>query len=60
MADMKTLSAQSGAEGLAAFHTALIADYLGRPEADADYKKAMLSNRVSPRVIQSWLCSRTS
>ncbi len=34
-ADMKTLSAQSGAEGLAAFHTALIADYLAQPEAEA-------------------------
>ena len=54
MADMKTLSAQSGAEGLAAFHTALIADYLAQPEADADYKKALLANRVSPRVIQAY------
>ncbi len=54
MADMKTLAAQNGAEGLAAFHTALIADYLGRPEADADYRKALLSNRVSPRVIQAY------
>ncbi len=53
-ADMKLLSAQSGAEGLAAFHTALIADYLGRPEADEDYKKALLANRVSPRVIQAY------
>ncbi len=54
MADMKTLSAQSGAEGLAAFHTALIADYLAQPDADADYKKALLANRVSPRVIQAY------
>jgi tetratricopeptide (TPR) repeat protein len=54
MADMKTLSAQSGAEGLAAFHTALIADYLAQPETDADYKKALLANRVSPRVIQAY------
>jgi tetratricopeptide (TPR) repeat protein len=54
LADMKTLSAQSGAEGLAAFHTALIADYLGRPDAESDYRKALLSNRVSPRVIQAY------
>jgi tetratricopeptide (TPR) repeat protein len=54
MADMKTLSEQSGAEGLAAFHTALIADYLAQPDADADYKKALLANRVSPRVIQAY------
>ena len=54
MADMKQLAAQSGAEGLAAFHTALIADYLGRPDADAEYKKALAANRVSPRVIQAY------
>jgi tetratricopeptide (TPR) repeat protein len=54
MADMASLSTQSGAEGLAAFHSALIADYLGRPDADADYKKALLANRVSPRVIQAY------
>jgi tetratricopeptide (TPR) repeat protein len=54
LTDMKTLAAQSGAEGLAAFHTALIADYLNLPEADADYRKALLSNRVSPRLIQAY------
>ena len=54
MADMKQLAAQSGAEGLAAFHTALIADYLGQQEADADYKKALIANRISPRVIQAY------
>lgn len=50
-ADMKMLSTQSGAEGLATFHTALIADFLGRPEAEADYRKALVANRASPRVI---------
>ncbi|HKD46166.1 MAG TPA: hypothetical protein VKB67_00605, partial [Rhizomicrobium sp.] len=50
MADMRTLGAQSGVEGLAAFHTALIADYLGQADVDADYKKALVANRVSPRV----------
>lgn len=54
MADMKSLSAQSGVEGLAAFHTALIADYLKQPDADADYKKAMVANRTSPRVIEAY------
>lgn len=54
MADMKLLGGQSGAEGLAAFHTALIADYLGDAEADSDYKKALLANQVSPRVIQAY------
>ncbi len=54
MADMKLLGGQSGAEGLAAFHTALIADYLGEAEADSDYKKALLANQVSPRVIQAY------
>jgi tetratricopeptide (TPR) repeat protein len=54
LADMKTLGTQSGAEGLAAFHTALIADYMGRADAEADYRKALLSNRVSPRMIQAY------
>ena len=54
LADMKQLAAQSGAEGLAAFHSALIADYLGRPEADSEYKKSLLANRLSPRVIQAY------
>ena len=53
-ADMKTLSTQSGAEGLSAFHTALIADFLGRPEAEAEYRKALVANRASPRVIQAY------
>ncbi len=54
MADMKTLGGQNGTEGLAAFHTALIADFLGRPEAETDYQKALLINRGSPRVIQAY------
>jgi tetratricopeptide (TPR) repeat protein len=54
MADMKTLAGQNGTEGLAAFHTALIADFLGRPEAESDYQKALLINRASPRVIQAY------
>jgi tetratricopeptide (TPR) repeat protein len=54
MADMKSLGAQSGVEGLAAFHTALIADYLGQADVDAAYKKALVANRVSPRVIEAY------
>jgi tetratricopeptide (TPR) repeat protein len=54
MDDMKQLGAQTGAEGLAAFHTALITDYLGQPDADAQYKKALVANRLSPRVIQAY------
>lgn len=54
MADMKSLGAQSGVEGLAAFHTALIADYLGQADVDAAYRKALVANRVSPRVIEAY------
>jgi len=58
LADMKTLSAQSGAEGLAAFHTALIADYLGLPEAEADYRKAIefytQAIELDPRYALAW------
>jgi Flp pilus assembly protein TadD len=54
MADMKQLSGQSGAEGLAAFHTALLADFLGLADVDAQYKKALIVNRISPRVIQAY------
>ncbi|MGH6827543.1 MAG: tetratricopeptide repeat protein, partial [Rhizomicrobium sp.] len=53
-ADMKALAAQSGAGGLAAFHTALIADYLGEPDTGADYKKALAANRASPRVVEAY------
>src|SRR5581483_9541442 len=53
-ADMKSLASQSGVEGLAAFHSALLADYLGQPDADSDYKKALVANRTSPRVIEAY------
>ena len=52
--DLAPRATALGAEGLAAFHTALIADYLNLPEAEADYRKALLSNRVSPRLIQAY------
>jgi tetratricopeptide (TPR) repeat protein len=54
MTDMNSLASQSGVEGLAAFHTALIADFLGQADADADYKKAVSINRGSPRVIEAY------
>jgi tetratricopeptide (TPR) repeat protein len=54
MADMKSLSEQSGAEGLGAFHSALIADYLGRPDIDTAYQKALATNRSSPRVVEAY------
>ncbi len=54
-ADMKTLAAQSGAEGMAAFHSALIADFMGQKEAaDPFYKKALSLNPSSPRVIEAY------
>ncbi len=54
-ADMKTLSALSGAEGMGAFHAALISDLLGqRDAAEASYKKALSINPGSPRVIEAY------
>ncbi len=54
-ADMKTLAGQSGAESVAAFHAALIADFLGQAkDADALYAKALLLNSGSPRVVEAY------
>jgi tetratricopeptide (TPR) repeat protein len=54
-ADMKTLAAQSGAEGVGAFHAALIADLLGqRDAAESSYKKALTINPGSPRAIEAY------
>jgi tetratricopeptide (TPR) repeat protein len=52
-ADMKTLGDQSAAEGVAAFHGALIADFQNK-DADALYAKAMLLNANSPRVAEAY------
>ena len=52
-ADMKTLAGQTGAEGVAAFHAALITDFMNQ-EADAFYAKALLLNAGSPRVVASY------
>jgi tetratricopeptide (TPR) repeat protein len=52
-ADMKTLAAQSGAENVAAFHAALMAEFLNQ-DADALYAKALLLNAGSPRVAEAY------
>ena len=52
-ADMKTLAGQSAAEGVAAFHAALIADFLNQ-DADSLYAKALLLNAGSPRVVEAY------
>ena len=52
---MKTLGAQTGAEGVGAFHAALIADFLNKPQdAEAGYQKALSLNPASPRVIEAY------
>jgi len=51
--DMKSLGGQNGAESVAAFHTALIADFMDQ-DADALYAKALLLNAGSPRVVEAY------
>ena len=54
-ADMKLLQAQAGAEGVGAFHTALIADFQNKPaDAEIAYKKALSLNPASPRVVEGY------
>ncbi len=53
--DMAALNSQKGAESLAAFHNALLQDYLGNTRAaDAAYKKALTSVAVTPRVLEAY------
>ena len=53
--DMQALVEQKGAESMAAFHTALIQDYMGNADAaDAAYKKALASNAPTPRVLEAY------
>jgi tetratricopeptide (TPR) repeat protein len=53
--DLQALVEQKGAESMAAFHTALIQDYLGNgPAADAAYKKALASTAPTPRVLEAY------
>ncbi len=53
--DLQSLADQKGAESMAAFHTALLQDYLGNPAAaEAAYKKALGSNAPTPRVLEAY------
>jgi tetratricopeptide (TPR) repeat protein len=53
--DIQTLLEQKGAEGMAAFHAALIQDYLGdAAAADAAYKKALTTGAPTPRVMEAY------
>jgi tetratricopeptide (TPR) repeat protein len=53
--DLQALTDQKGAESMAAFHTALLQDYLGNTAAaDAAYKKALASNAPTPRVLEAY------
>ena len=53
--DLQTLNEQSGAENMAAFHTALMQDYLGDvAAAETAYKKALGSGQPTPRVLEAY------
>jgi len=53
--DLLTLNQQTGAENMAAFHTALIQDFLGdATAADAAYKKALGTAQPTPRVLEAY------
>ena len=53
--DLASLMEQKGAESMAAFHTALLQDYLNNaPAADAAYKKALSSTAPTPRVLEAY------
>jgi tetratricopeptide (TPR) repeat protein len=53
--DLQALSEQKGAESMAAFHTALLQDWLGNNDAaDAAYRKALSSSAPTPRVLEAY------
>ncbi|HEY0266068.1 MAG TPA: tetratricopeptide repeat protein [Rhizomicrobium sp.] len=53
--DLQALTDQKGAESMAAFHTALLQDFLGNgAAAEAAYKKALSSNAPTPRVLEAY------
>jgi tetratricopeptide (TPR) repeat protein len=53
--DLQALLEQTGTENMAAFHSALLQDYLGKTAAaETAYKKAMGSGPVSPRVLEAY------
>jgi len=53
--DLSALTEQKGAESMAAFHTALLQDYLHNDKAaEAAYKKALVSSAPTPRVLEAY------
>ena len=53
--DLQSLLEQAGTENMAAFHTALLQDYLGKPAAaEAAYKKALGTGVPSPRSLEAY------
>jgi tetratricopeptide (TPR) repeat protein len=54
-ADLKALRGQSGMDMMAAFHQALILDYLGQSAAaDAAYSDALKTDGPSPRLVDAY------
>lgn len=55
VADMKSLRGQAGMDALAAFHEALLLEYLGQPQAAAEaYGDAMKIDGPSPRLVNAY------
>ena len=53
--DLQSLQEQAGTENMAAFHTALLQEYLGKTaSAETAYKKAIGAGPVSPRVLEGY------
>lgn len=53
--DLAALAGQKGAESMAAFHGALLQDYLHNDQAaDAAYQKALVSSAPTPRVLEAY------
>lgn len=53
--DVKVLHGQAGAESMAAFHQALLLEYLGKTAAaDAAYAEAMKADVPAPRLINAY------
>jgi len=54
-ADLKALRGQSGMDTMAAFHQALILDFLGQAAAaDAAYSEALKTDGPSPRLVDAY------
>ena len=52
--NMQTLAAEKGAENIAAFHTALLAEYAGNVTAAEVSYKAALKAGATPRVLEAY------